>query len=694
MNIPDVDYSALSRTGRRPANEDKALCTVKGNRDSENRVVLAVADGMGGLEAGEKASETVHELLKRLSRESLSNDFQETVEKVDTCIKTANRLIYEWSQKVKGAQVGTTVCGALVMGNRSLFFNVGDSRVYLIRAGEIWRITKDHSHAVSSFDVSASNNKPMRKDPFAHALTRAVGTDPEVAVDFFPADHFFRLKKGDILFTCTDGLWNEVTDVEIRGVLIGIHNIKESLEKLYKLAYKKGSTDNISMAAYRYDWDPGAAQEKAPVIEPAALPPPSPGKKGKSKKEPRKKREITKLLGSKIKILLERITDRKNIKRLFKISVTAFILVVGILIGLKFDDNQTQKNVYVPPPLPDKTQVQSKFEKAAIKFTPDGDDGPFNNPVQVRLSFKPIISSKGYKVDADIYYTLDGTDPTKTNGEKYIEDKPIPIDNDGENILKARLFPRTRNGKYEGQLHTRSYTIQPLKIVGGNIRFSKKGGRYEEPVKIWLSYDPLKFSNGNGIPADVYYTLDGSDPTKYSGELYVRGDPIELKKESAYIVKARVISKDGEHRGRHYSQSYTIILTKKRPIICNCNQLDNKDWCDNFWKKMEYKKDTEQIQIANSEITKKIGKDVASFKLNLHFSTKGDLESVNINCDGKTLKINQNEKLLRLYNNLKNLIKEKRLPSPTCGDKPVNVVAIDVYITGPDENNIIWITKK
>jgi hypothetical protein len=313
--------------------------------------------------------------------------------------------------------------------------------------------------------------------------------------------------------------------------------------------------------------------------KPEALQPP-PEEKVKLKIEPRKKRKITNLLGSKIKILLERILDRKNIKRLFKISVTAFILVVGIIIVLKFGEgNQApiKENISQPLPILKTNQVQSKFEKTDIKFTPDPQDkGTYDDSVEVQLSFKPIRSPKGYEVSADIYYTLDGSDPKKTNERKYIPDNPIVIDKDGENILKARLFSRT--GDYEGKLHTRTYTIQKIiqerKVEGGNAWFETASGTYGNPVKIGIRYKKLRWSKNEIIESKVYYTTDGSDPTKDWGQLYIKGNPIEFKELGTHILKARVISDDGNHMGKVKTGIFTI--KPQIETVTHLNQLDPK----------------------------------------------------------------------------------------------------------------------
>jgi len=256
MNIKSRDYSCLSGQGRRQYNEDKSLCSVEG-AGASNRVIVAVADGMGGAHAGDYASEVMKDHLEELAKDGLSNDFRQTAEKVKNCIEAANNGIIEEIRKIKditkGNRMGTTVSGAVVIGNRCLFFNVGDSRTYIItRTGLIEGVTRDHSGNRNVLDNDIINESDNGKSLYSHGLTRAVGTNRDVKVDIFPHDDFYELEEGDIIFSCTDGLWGKVTDEEIRSEIFGGADIHESLIRLYQLAYQKGSTDNISMAAYRY----------------------------------------------------------------------------------------------------------------------------------------------------------------------------------------------------------------------------------------------------------------------------------------------------------------------------------------------------------------------------------------------------------------------------------------------------------
>jgi len=451
-----IDYDWLSQTGRRSTNEDRALCEVKESSTvGENQIILAVADGMGGLEAGEVASRTVHDQLIKMFRDGLPGDLRQAAGRIDVCIKLCCRSIYDWSQQKKGAQVGTTVSGAVIIGNRCLVFNVGDSRTYVIQAGGIKPLTKDHSADREAYEAGIIKKEEIGKGTYSNALTRAIGTDPDVKVDILT----YELKKGDIIFSCTDGLWGKVTDEDIWRLILGKSSMQKSLEALYKLAYKNESKDNISMAAYRYG---GHAGQQGTVI-----------KKG-IKKMPASVPLEEKVLENK-----EFIRKKKQNKLLFPllfIAIAAWGLVTYLIIDLTREPVR-QINAK-PPPGPPKGGVIESEVIGSIK----------KPPVRVKLSATPVTFPNGDPIAADIHYTLNGTEPTKEKGIKYTGSEPIEIKSSGKHILIARVF--AGEVKYEGPRYSREFDILKIchtgdgeKSSAANETLNKRGKHSEAVVK-------------------------------------------------------------------------------------------------------------------------------------------------------------------------------------------------------------------
>ena len=165
--------------------------------------LFVVADGMGGHQAGDYASKYTVEVLKR----ELENTSEQDVERaLVSAIKTANREIIKKASEdphLKG--MGTTVVLATIVNQMMYFANVGDSRLYLINQG-IVQLTKDHSLVEEMVRLGGIKPEEAKHHPDKNIITRAIGAKDSVEVDFY--EH--RLKKGDIILMCTDGLSNMV----------------------------------------------------------------------------------------------------------------------------------------------------------------------------------------------------------------------------------------------------------------------------------------------------------------------------------------------------------------------------------------------------------------------------------------------------------------------------------------------------
>ena len=251
MKFKDINHYKVSITGRRETNEDSVLIEID-KKEDHRQVVIAVADGMGGYQKGEIASQIMIDQLRRLSRQNLSPNPKLAVEIVREHIIEANRNIFAKTDMIEGIQMGTTVSGAVVINDRCLFFNVGDSRTYLINSENIEQVTRDHSVDGDRFRDGVIKENKVGKGHYSNALTRSVGTDEEIEVDIFPNQDFHHLKEGEIILCCTDGFWKSVTKKEISREIFGRKNLEISLETLAELAYSRGSDDDISLAALEY----------------------------------------------------------------------------------------------------------------------------------------------------------------------------------------------------------------------------------------------------------------------------------------------------------------------------------------------------------------------------------------------------------------------------------------------------------
>ncbi len=203
--------------------------------------LFIVADGMGGHNAGDYASKvTVETMVEKIGASSET----ESTRILEEAIRTANELIRRRASESADLEgMGTTVVAATLDGDRLCVANVGDSRLYVANHKEIRQITKDHSWVEEMVRRGGLGREEARNHPDKNIITRAVGADDEIKVDFFSV----QLKEGDLILMCTDGLTNMLEDEEIRMVLDGARDMVEKAEELVAAANERGGRDNISV---------------------------------------------------------------------------------------------------------------------------------------------------------------------------------------------------------------------------------------------------------------------------------------------------------------------------------------------------------------------------------------------------------------------------------------------------------------
>lgn len=202
--------------------------------------LFIVADGMGGHNAGDYASKYTIETIVEEIEKSKDTSVVKILEKA---IQSANRHIRKKSQESEGLNgMGTTVVAATIHGDEICVANVGDSRLYVINQ-EIKQITEDHSLVEEMVRMGGIRREQARSHPKKNIITRAIGAEDELEIDFFQV----KLKKGDFVLLCSDGLTNMIEDEEIRMILQGQRDIVEKAEALVATANNNGGKDNIAV---------------------------------------------------------------------------------------------------------------------------------------------------------------------------------------------------------------------------------------------------------------------------------------------------------------------------------------------------------------------------------------------------------------------------------------------------------------
>lgn len=194
--------------------------------------LFLVADGMGGHAAGDYASRfTVEKIVEYVTESEES----EPVTVLGEAVRYANEhLLAEANADASKAGMGTTIVAAVVVGDKLYTANVGDSRLYVINQERITQITRDHSLVEEMVRLGEMDKEDAKVHPDKNIITRAIGAKADVEVDFY--EH--RLKRGDIILMCTDGLSNMVEDEELFHIVQGGRDIVESGQALIEAAKK------------------------------------------------------------------------------------------------------------------------------------------------------------------------------------------------------------------------------------------------------------------------------------------------------------------------------------------------------------------------------------------------------------------------------------------------------------------------
>ena len=221
--------------------------------------LFAVADGMGGAQAGEVASR----LAAAAFREYHDADRLEPAERVEAIIQEANRRIYERARTdAEASGMGTTVTAAILTNGRVSIGHVGDSRAYRIRNGELEQLTEDHSLVADLMRSGRLTPEEADAHPQRSVITRALGTDAEVDVDKVTVD----VEPGDVFLLCSDGLTTMVPEEEILRIAQEAGTLDEIARGLVRAANSGGGEDNITVVLFRVEGD--EAIEETLVAEP------------------------------------------------------------------------------------------------------------------------------------------------------------------------------------------------------------------------------------------------------------------------------------------------------------------------------------------------------------------------------------------------------------------------------------------
>jgi len=240
-----IIHAGASDIGRKRKTNQDSICM------AHEHAFFAVADGMGGHNGGDIASQTTVALLPPFIGKYKSElDARELMAR---SIQHVNQQIYlrsESEPELKG--MGTTVTAIMFHGNKLLIGNVGDSRVYMVHAGQVFQMTRDHSFVQEKLNMGLYTREEAAMDRQKNVLVRSVGFEPEVLVDVFT----YQVCKNDLFILCSDGLHGKVSDADILyivqknipdPVLATVADLERTVQELIHQANENGGQDNISV---------------------------------------------------------------------------------------------------------------------------------------------------------------------------------------------------------------------------------------------------------------------------------------------------------------------------------------------------------------------------------------------------------------------------------------------------------------
>jgi protein phosphatase len=241
----DIEWHAMTHRGLvRQGNEDSFVAARAAADDLTPRVLLAVADGLGGHRGGSIAS--------RMALEAVRREFQawhsgSAAHLVGRAIRYANQEVFSAGNlRNEFAEMRTTVTAVVLEQDYLTVGHVGDCRLYRVRDGATELLTRDHSVANEMARLHWISRDSSLNHPGRHQLTRSVGSGPFLHIDVFRK----QIRTGDAYLLCTDGLWSKMSLDDVTDVIAYASPV-EACSDLLKFALKGGAPDNTTAIVFR-----------------------------------------------------------------------------------------------------------------------------------------------------------------------------------------------------------------------------------------------------------------------------------------------------------------------------------------------------------------------------------------------------------------------------------------------------------
>jgi PPM family protein phosphatase len=244
-----LEYAAATDTGLvRRHNEDTYIA-------NDDLGLFVVADGMGGHVGGEVASRTVADGVLEFIRATaydpdktwpfgIDPELSQPANRLQVAIRCANQKLADLvSADTTLGGTGATISAALFAEDRLVVSNLGDCRAYLVRGGQLFQITRDHSYVAEQVALGLLDNEEARHHPLRHMVTRAVSGDASIFVDTWE----IKVEPGDRVLLCSDGIHALLSDAELSSLATATSPLDDICHQIVEAAKREGGTDNSTV---------------------------------------------------------------------------------------------------------------------------------------------------------------------------------------------------------------------------------------------------------------------------------------------------------------------------------------------------------------------------------------------------------------------------------------------------------------
>jgi len=224
-------------------------CVRKVNEDAlmsnQENAHWTVADGMGGHNAGDVASQEICKAMEKLEQ---SDDFPAFIDNIELSLQSVNRMLVEMAEKENGL-IGSTVVGMAFNKEHVVSYWAGDSRAYRLRNSKLEPITTDHTVVQEMLEANQIRPEDVSSHPEKNIITRAVGSDYKLQLDFT----IDKVAHNDVYIVCSDGVEKEVSDSELEDLMNQSHaSLDSCVNAIVDLVLERGARDNVSVVLIKF----------------------------------------------------------------------------------------------------------------------------------------------------------------------------------------------------------------------------------------------------------------------------------------------------------------------------------------------------------------------------------------------------------------------------------------------------------